>query len=484
VEERVLGPFSRVDGDLEVRVALADGRVAEAFASTTLYRGFEQILLGRPARDALVIAPRICGCCSVAQSVAAARSLADTTGVAPVGNGALATELILACEMVADHLSHFFLCFMPDFSDPAYVGRPWHERAVRRFGKDVGAGRHQALRARLAFLHALGSLAGKWPHNLAIQPGGTTKSVDLGERMRLKAIIMELRRFLETTLFGDALEAVAALDDAKSLARWADDGATRQEADFGLFLAIAGDLDLWSMGLGPDRFLSVGGGGAAGPLFPPGLWGGGAVQPLDLALLREDLGYAWMSGPGGHPASGGTALPDRDQVRGYSWCKAPRLDGGSCEVGPFARQMVAGHPLIRSLSLDAHGRAGVAGRVVARLLELALLVPAMEGWIRALSPGQPYCQPMTVPERGRGVGLAESARGSIGHWLSVEGGRIASYQIVASGTWNVSPRDRAGHPGPLEEALAGAAVAPDDDFPLTVQHIVRSFNPCLRCAGH
>ena len=64
----IVGPFNRVEGDLEVTLDIEDGRVASARVTTTLYRGFEQILVGRPALDALVIAPRICGICSVSQS--------------------------------------------------------------------------------------------------------------------------------------------------------------------------------------------------------------------------------------------------------------------------------------------------------------------------------------------------------------------------------------------------------------------------------
>jgi Ni,Fe-hydrogenase I large subunit len=41
-----------------------------------MYRGFEQILQGKHPLDALVYVPRICGICSVTQSVAAARALA------------------------------------------------------------------------------------------------------------------------------------------------------------------------------------------------------------------------------------------------------------------------------------------------------------------------------------------------------------------------------------------------------------------------
>ena len=61
-----LGPFNRVEGDLEVSLDLDDsGTIAAARVNSPLFRGFEQILVGRLPADALAIVPRICGICSV-----------------------------------------------------------------------------------------------------------------------------------------------------------------------------------------------------------------------------------------------------------------------------------------------------------------------------------------------------------------------------------------------------------------------------------
>lgn len=51
--------------------------------------------------------------------------------------------------------------------------------------------------------------------------------------------------------------------------------------------------------------------------------------------------------------------------------------------------------------------------------------------------------------------VVEAARGSLGHWLSIENGRINRYQIIAPTTRNFSPRDSEGQPGLLEQALIG-----------------------------
>ena len=172
----VVGPFNRVEGDLEVKLEVTDGRVREARVVSTLYRGFERMLIGKVPDDALVYAPRICGICSVSQSVAAAKALAEAAGLRPPDNGAIAVNIIHATENVADHLTHFYLFFMPDFARAIYADEPWHAAAVERFKAVTGSATQDMLPARAQFMHILGLLAGKWPHTLAVQPGGTTRS--------------------------------------------------------------------------------------------------------------------------------------------------------------------------------------------------------------------------------------------------------------------------------------------------------------------
>ncbi len=50
-------------------------------------------------------------------------------------------------------------------------------------------------------------------------------------------------------------------------------------------------------------------------------------------------------------------------------------------------------------------------------------------------------------------------------------------------TWNASPRDTHGQPGPYEQALVGTPVA-DPTQPLELLRTVHSFDPCLACAVH
>ena len=477
----IVGPFNRVEGDLEVTLDIAHGTVAEARVNAPLYRGFEQILLGRPAEDALVIAPRICGICSISQSVAAARALAQASDASMPANGRLVSDLILACENAADHLTHFMLFFAPDLARPCYAERSWFTQARKRFAAQQGECARILVPARARFLHLMGLLAGKWPHSLALQPGGVTKAVDPAERMRLLAILAEFREALETTLFADRLEAIAALDSEDALNAWAD-AAPLDQGDFRLFLHIARDLDFAKLGRGPGLLASSGSFG----LFQPGIWDTATrrAASFDPSLIAEDVTSAWMAGDAPAPPFSGLTQPSPDKPNAYSWCKAPRLDGRVLEVGALARQVVDGHPLARSL-LEADGGGSVRSRVVARLLELARLIPAMEDWTLALRPGEPFCLPPSNPgAEGTAMGLVEAARGTLGHWLTAQSGRITGYQIIAPTTWNFSPRDGAGNPGALEQALVGTPVQPGETTLVAVQHVVRSFDPCMVCTVH
>ena len=135
----IAGPFNRVEGDLEIRLDIAGGRVTRAEANSPLFRGFEPMLEGKAPQDALTITPRICGICSISQSMAAALALAEACGAAPAPMGARAAALIHGAENLADHITHFHLFFMPDFARPAYEGRGFHPRAHARFGPGGGA---------------------------------------------------------------------------------------------------------------------------------------------------------------------------------------------------------------------------------------------------------------------------------------------------------------------------------------------------------
>jgi hydrogenase large subunit len=148
-------------------------------------------------------------------------------------------------------------------------------------------------------------------------------------------------------------------------------------------------------------------------------------------------------------------------------------------------------PVVRPLIEDALSSLGatpdalhsVLGRHLARAIEAKVVADAMADWVLELVPGGEVFAPYELPVEGEGAGLIGAPRGALGHWVRLEGGRIAHYQCVVPTTWNASPKDDQGRPGPMEEALTGTPVR-DPENPFEVVRVVRSFDPCLACAVH
>ncbi|MGO9943963.1 MAG: nickel-dependent hydrogenase large subunit [Rhodoblastus sp.] len=477
----IVGPFNRVEGDLELTLDLSEGRVEAARVATTLYRGFEQILVGRPAADALTIAPRICGICSLSQSIAAAAALRVLTDVRPPRNGELAANIAHAAENIADHLTHFYLFFMPDFARDFYAGASWFPEVAARFKAVSGAAALEVLPARARLLHVMGLIAGKWPHSMAIQPGGVTRSLDLGEKMRLIAVLGEFRAFAERVLFAAPLEKIAALETPDDLAERA-----QCRGDFAAFLRIAANLRLEMLGRLALPLISFGAYAQGGShLFARGLFDprvGAGASALATGSIAEHVAFSFLRDSSLDPAQAVTA-PDMNKPGAYSWAKAPRLSGAPAETGAVARQAVREDALVRALLAQAGGT-NVLVRIVARMVEIARLTLAAEGWARELKLDEAFYETPPALVEGCGAGMTEAARGALGHWMSVEKGVIQRYQIVAPTTWNFSPRDAQGVPGPLEQALVGVEVGSSGAKAPAIQHVVRSFDPCMVCTAH
>ena len=188
-------------------------------------------------------------------------------------------------------------------------------------------------------------------------------------------------------------------------------------------------------------------------------------------------------------------MADPRKEKAYTWIKAPRYGGRPMEVGPLARVMMLvqsakdtpqkkeAEALLKSLGLGPEKLVSVLGRHLCRVLECKWLADQAFEWIEELEVDGAPASEFTLPKKAEGYGLTEASRGALGHWISIEDYKISNYQCVVPTTWNCSPRDDAGKPGPVEKALEGVVVA-DPDQPLEVGRVVRSFDPCLACAIH
>ncbi len=507
-----ISPLTRIEGHLAVHAKTAptangknkkEAKVSEAFCEGELFRGFEAILTGRDPLDAQQITQRICGVCPIPHGIASIQAQEMAYGITPTHNGRLLQNLIQAANYLDSHILHFYQLSALDFVDVkallAYQGKDrvllglkrWVETAIARkdvfpaapflprcegdYIKNVGvnvslvAHYLQALEARRLAAEMTAVFGARAPHATALVPGGATQAPTMERIISYRARLQKVKEFIESVYVPDLLEV------AKLFPQYFEIGRGR-----GNFLAFG----VFRQDTAGNKFIR------------PGAIIDGRWEPLDAEQIAEDVGYSrfQQSSSGRHPKNGRTIV-DSQKANAYSWIKAPRYRGQPMEVGPLARTMVnyldpSGtwikqevDALLARVKLPAEKLNSVLGRHVARGLEALWVARQADRWLDELEIGGPQTCDFSIPKTASGYGLTEAPRGALGHWLSIDNYLIKNYQCVVPTTWNCSPRDDKGQPGPIEQALVGTLVE-EPQQPIEVGRIVRSFDPCIACAVH
>lgn len=487
-----VNPVSRVGGHLSVELTVENGKVSDAKISGNSVRGFERILSGKHPGDMTFITQRICSESHVANAVASAKALEDAWGVQVPSNARIIRNIMLAASTVSNHIGWFYHRALADYIDfnalSSYAGNDRDLISLREQFKELSsrgeghpflpqpAGDYHAEPVAVAtlFSHSLDAyaarrnadaivavLAGRSPMGCSVVPGGVTSPPDAPMVSALLGRIRELSVWVKERLIADALALVP------EIVRFAD------------------------LGIGVPNFMSLG----AYPLdnrdndkfMPRGIITGGDVSIVeDLAFERIEehvsaSRYTIETGKR-HPSVGETEFsPAREGT--YSFVKAPRYDGRPVETGPLARLLVKQDPTLLGLRKKLNIGQSVLARMIARSVEAGLLTTAMQDWLGELRLDEPAMAEEVTPRSRDGFGSSEGADGSLGHWIRMEEGKVASFQAVSGSTWNLSPRDDVGKRGPVEEALIGTPVT-DLTNPLDALRVIRSFDPCVYCATH
>jgi hydrogenase large subunit len=499
-----IDPVTRLEGHLKIETEVENGVVKDARSTGNLFRGIELILRGRDPRDAQVIAQRICGVCPQSHGIAATLCLDSAFGLGDKipDNARIMRNLIHGSHVAQDHVLHFYHLAALDYVDIAdvakYQGKDAELNSVKDFitrgelgpfapryegdyrlppevNQMAAAHYLQALDIRRMGHETVAIFGGKLPHSVGIVPGGVTDVPTVDKITAFLWKVKKLQDFINTIYIPDVMAVANAY------------------------------RDYFEIGIGCRNLLSYGAydlqGDVADLTLRKRLFKQGTVsadlklEALDITKVSEGVKYSWYkdTSSGRHPSSGATE-PDHGKSDAYSWVKAPRYGGKVYEVGPLARIVVSyanGNQTIKGLvdtalaqlKMPSSALFSVMGRHLARALDAKIIADNLEKWLLELKPGQPTYASYEIPQEAMGMGLTEGSRGALGHWIEIKDKKIANYQAVVPTTWNASPRDDEGNPGPLEQALIGTRIK-DKDNPFELVRIVRSFDPCLACAIH
>ncbi len=409
----VIDPITRIEGHLRIDVEVDGGRVEKAWASSTMWRGIEKILIGRDPRDAWAFTQRFCGVCTTVHALASVRAVENALKLEVPLNAQYIRNLIMITHALHDHIVHFYQLSALDWvdvtqvlnADPAKTSTlgeslsPWTRnsknemKAVQdRIKALVGSGQlgpfahgywghpamklppdvnllavaHylQALEFQRYALQATAILGGKTPHIQNLTPGGVTNAINLNSEAtlsldrlyQLKSLMDKVLPFVRDVYFNDVCAVAAFYPD------WFGYGSGVTN-----YLS-APDLPLDTKSTQFD--------------FP-----GGTIFNGDLSTYKPIAGphdeyfrkgvtehhaHAYYKGgeKGLHPWQGETEPDFTDfQADGkYSWVKAPRFEGKPMQVGPLANvlcALAAGNPLAKKWATKALETVGAIAKIKA-----------------------------------------------------------------------------------------------------------------------
>ena len=436
----VVDPITRIEGHLRIEAQTENGKIAQAWASSTQFRGLEIIMEGRDPRDAWAFVQRICGVCTVVHAVASCRAVEDALDITIPPNANTIRNLVLGMQFVQDHVIHFYHLHALDWvdvvsalkADPAAASKiaasisPWPNNSATYF-KEV--------QDRVKTFVASGQLGiftnGYWGHPAYKLPPEVNL---IAVAHYLEALDWQRDVIRLHTIFGGknphpnflvgGMASAINLDDTQTInaARLADvkDMITRaqtfvEQVYYPDLVAIAGFYKDWAgIGGGTGNYLSVGEfpekdiRDPSSLYFPRGIILGkdlSKVHPYDQNGVAEFVNSSWYDYEAGdskglHPYDGETKprytgpkapydyLQDEKK---YSWLKSPRYNGKPMEVGPLAHVLVAyasGHKdvkpmvddLLKRLNAPPAALFSTLGRTAARGIETQLIAQRLGVW--------------------------------------------------------------------------------------------------------
>jgi [NiFe] hydrogenase large subunit len=523
VAKIVIDPVTRIEGHLRVEVEIDNGKVVDAWTTSTLFRGLEMIVENRPWMDAWHYTHRVCGVCPTPHGHNSAMALENAAGITIPPNARLMRNLLECAQLLHDHVLWFYVLNGFDYVDVVsalsakttnaalaavqtklkafvdsgqlgflengYWGHPAY-KLTPELNLRLSAHYLESIRIQAVASEASAIFGGKFPYQMSTPPGGYSSVPHQDQLDQFEFKCREVADFIDTALLPDLLSIAPYYKDQAAVG--------------------AGYGNYFSWGVLDEDIQT---GDPYKRVFPRGaitgaLKGDLTVRPVDHETdVREWVTSSWNTQYDGglHPWEGVTGpdftgtdgIAEIDRTGRYAWEKSAHLKDAPVEVGPLAQMLIAylaggpTHPAKKLVddTLAALGQAGKPqvllsnlGRVAARVLKVKIVADKTFDYLAQLRESMAggdmdFYTPVPDNPTGRGFSGWDAPRGSLAHWCILDGGKVKRYQIITPSGWNFAPR--AGDKkvrGPVEEALIGTPVE-NPEQPLEILRTLHSFDP-------
>lgn len=442
----VIDPITRISGFLETKVKVEKNVIVDAQTSGLLFRGFEKMLKSRQPLDAVYFTERICGICSTAHAVASTMALEDALKISISLNDSYIRDLMHGFEFIQNHIRHFYNMTVPSYVrmpdiNPLHSKQYDDYRLPDNLNKKISDDYIESIKySRLAH-EGLAVLGGKAPHNHGIFVGGVTVNIDSYKLVKVKSIISQIKEFVNNTM----------IEDMNILSEYYAD-YFKMGGSYGNFMTY-GVFDKYE-----DPSISY---------VKPSVLINGQKSNLNSSKITENVLNTWYM-------NNNEETINLSKETGYTFIKSPNYEGHQMEVGPLARLILSG---------EYNGGSSCMDRNAARVLETKKIIGIMEELSKRITVQPNGQRAYKIPDSAYGVGLTDTTRGALGHWIKIEDKLIKYYNIITPTVWNMGPKDETGKFGVGEKSLIGTKIK-DISQPIEVGRIMRSFDPCVSCATH
>ena len=113
----VVDPVTRIEGHLRIEAEIKDGKIVDAYSSSTMVRGLENIVKGRDPRDVWAFVQRTCGVCTTVHAITSVRAVEDALGIAIPPNAEMVRNIMEGALYMHDHAVHFYHLHALDWVD-------------------------------------------------------------------------------------------------------------------------------------------------------------------------------------------------------------------------------------------------------------------------------------------------------------------------------------------------------------------------------
>jgi len=419
--------IEKVEGEANLNFEFNSGKISKVDINFGNFRGIEEILKGKPPRDALVITPRVCGICNHAHLIASVRAIED--GLSKSGVEFTLTqkakdirEFTLACELIQNHIKWLYLIVYPHLN-----------RLLKIDSKE-----NYALKASYIshiITKAMAIFSGQWPHSSYAVVGGVTSDPTYIDTIQAVGFVEDCIRFFEKVVIGLNLDEYLTIKSVTNL--------DKLGGDFAKLLYLLGENGFADIGKSFDRFIAFNESRISKK-----------AKSIVTKVSNVEIKYI------------------NEYEQKGSFAKGVKYKNRYFEVGPLARAIINKEPIIKSLHKKYKDSTLI--RVYARVHEIAILLKYTKELLEGLDITQDSCvlDSKIEIDNIEGVGTVEAARGSLIHKIVIKEGLIKNYDIITPTQWNLA-----------NNAVAANAMLGLDDEEVA-SFVFRTFDVCSVCTTH